>query len=738
MRRLAWFSAGFCAAALVFSLSLPWMIAVFLTAPAVILTLVPRTRPVGRRFAVLALGFTLGLGWCGLDWARNIRPLEALDGSARYVEAVAREASRKTAYGTSTTVELSIDGRDCRALLYGESSLVLRPGDRVSGKMRLRRTGAKFGDEDLYYGARGIGLRLYPADKPSISRPEVLPLRFYPAAFSMKLKESLPLPDRERGFAIALLTGDRSGLSDDFYDDMALAGTRHIVAVSGMHIGILTGALLLLIRNKRLAAFLGLPLLVFFGLCVGLSASVVRALVMQGFLLLAPVFWRENDPPTSLFAALTLILLPNPRAILDVGLQLSFGATAGILLFSRRVFDRLWNEKHKKWLGKLPCLRTLLAGVTASVSVIPLTLPLQLLYFEQFSLVGPLSSAVLVPLLPLVFTLGLLTALFSIVCFPLGSALACPLTWLIRISMRLTTAIAKLPFAAVSSRSFYLLVFLLALYTAAVYLMLDKRPCNPWVSLSCLAGLFALCLYLNATGTGTGSVTVLDVGQGQCVCFQSGGHAALYDCGGSKDAAEIAAQFLQSSGKRKVDFLVLSHYDSDHCNGVLRLLRRVKVGAIYLPQTPDENGTQAAILDAAQSSGVPTRFVNEDLRFDFGDGSIYVYAPVHPGEGNDACVAARFATGDFDVLLTGDMDASAENELIQDFEPVDVLVAGHHGAASSTGTAALDVLEPRCVLISAGKGNSYGHPAKETLKRLKNAGIAVYRTDQCGSITVWR
>ncbi len=660
----------------------------------------------------------------------------------RYVEAVAREASRKTAYGTSTTVELRIDGRDCRALLYGESSLVLRPGDRVTGKMRLRRTGAKLGDDDLYHGARGLALRLYPTDEPSISRPEVLPLRFYPAAFSVKLKESLPLPDQERGFAIALLTGDRSGLSDGFYDDMALAGTRHIVAVSGMHIGILTGALLLLIRNKRLAAFFGLPLLVFFGLCVGLSASVVRALVMQGFLLLAPVFRRENDPPTSLFAALTLILLPNPRAILDVGLQLSFGATAGILLFSRRVFDRLWNEKpqSKTRLGRMlsASLRTLLAGVTASVSVIPLTLPLQLLYFEQFSLAGPLSSAVLVPLLPLVFTLGLLTALSSMVCFPLGAALARPLTWLIRLFMRLTAVIAKLPFAAVSSRSFYLLVFLLALYAAAVYLMLDKRPCNPWVSLSCLAGLFALCLYLNATGTGRGSVTVLDVGQGQCVCFQSGGRAALYDCGGSRDAAEIAAQFLQSSGRRRIDFLVLSHYDSDHCNGVLRLLRRVKVDAIYLPQTPDENGAQAAILDAAQSYGVPTRFVNEDLRFAFGDGSVYVYAPVYSGEGNDACVAARFATGDFDVLLTGDMNAAAENELIQDFEPVDVLVAGHHGAASSTGTAILDVLTPRCVLISAGKGNSYGHPAKETLKRLKNAGAAVYRTDQCGSITVWR
>ncbi len=234
------------------------------------------------------------------------------------------------------------------------------------------------------------------------------------------------------------------------------------------------------------------------------------------------------------------------------------------------------------------------------------------------------------------------------------------------------------------------------------------------------------------------SVTVLDVGQGQCVCFQSGGRAALYDCGGERNPAETAVQFLQGSGHRSIDFLAVSHYDADHAGGVPRLLRRLRVGTLYLPETPDESGMRAAIVEAAKREGCEVRFVTEDLLLPFGGAMAWLYAPVREGEGNDASVAARFAYGDFDVLLTGDMGFTAEKKLIYDhrLQPVEVMVAGHHGSASSTGPGLLNRLLPRLVIVSAGADNPYGHPAQETLDRIEKTGALVYRTDQCGNITV--
>lgn len=750
MRRLAWFSGGACGAMLLFAagVSLNWQYAaalVFLIGAAG-LTLFKRTRLAGRCAAVLFLGYCAGLGWARLDYQKNVVPLEPFDGSTQAAEVMALEASKETAYGTSTTVELPLNGTDCRALLYGGYDLRLHPGDRVTGEMRIKGTGAGSGEDGIYYGARGVDLRLYLKGEPAVTRAGKLPPRLWPAAFVETLKDQLSilLSDPERGFETALLTGDRSGLEDDLYDDMGLAGTRHIVAVSGMHVGILAGFLLLL-RRKKLAAFLGLPLLLGFGLCVGLSASVVRAIVMQAFLLFAPVFDRENDPPTSLLTALLLVLLPNPRAILDAGLQLSFGSAAGILLFSEHILGAMWGSRWCKLLRGKPgwwngAVRTVLSSIAASLSVIPLTLPLQVYYFELFSLVSPLSAAVLVPLLPLAFSLGVLAALASLLWLPLGMLLARPLGWLLRGCIALTRLLAGIPFAAVSSRNVYLLIFLIGLYAVALCLLLSRQPGSFRLAGWSLAGLFILCVFLSVYENDRAALTMtaLDVGQGQCVCFQSGGRAALYDCGGEQNPAETAVQFLQGSGHRSIDFLAVSHYDADHAGGVPRLLRRLRVGTLFLPETPDESGMQAEILDAAERAGCEVRFVTEDLTLPFGGALAFLYAPVNEGEGNDASIAARFAYGDFDMLLTGDMGVTAEKKLIYEhqLQKVEVIVAGHHGAAASTGTGFLNILLPRLVLISAGEDNSYGHPAQETLDRIRKTGAQVYRTDQCGSITV--
>ena len=159
-----------------------------------------------------------------------------------------------------------------------------------------------------------------------------------------------------------------------------------------------------------------------------------------------------------------LILLPNPRAILDVGLQLSFASAAGILLFSKGLFapdvERPVDPAAAGRAGWLSgCLRAALSGVAASVSVLPLTMPLSLLYFDTVSLAAPLSSLLILPVIPACFTLSLLSALLGMLFLPLGLAAAWPLVWLLRYCMAVTGWAAELPFASVSMQGVYMAVF---------------------------------------------------------------------------------------------------------------------------------------------------------------------------------------------------------------------------------------------------------------------------------------
>ncbi len=530
-----------------------------------------------------------------------------------------------------------------------------------------------------------------------------------------------------------------------FLQQMTLSGSRHLAAVSGMHLSILAGALVLALGGRRrLAAVLGIPLVWGFALVAGMMPSAVRAAVMQSFLLLAPLLRRENDPPTAVLTALTLILLPNPRAVLDTGLQLSFAAVASVFLLSGRILRRLegtWCgalRRRVRFLGAL--VHTVLSGMAAALAVLPMTLPLSLLHFGSVSLAAPLAGALLAPLIPVCFLLALGTAAAGLVWAPLGAALAWPLLWGVRACMAVIRWTARLPFAAVPARSGYFVCFLLAVFLLALHGAVSDQRCSAWVRGGCLASLFAVCWLLESAEYDRAdlSVTLLDVGQGQCAYVESKGRGALYDCGGRYDAALRAALLLESRGG--LDFIAVSHYDEDHAGGVAALLRTVPVGTVFLPETPDDRGVQKEILEAAEAVGCRAVFVTEDLSVALGGAEARLFAPLEATADNAGSMAAHFRVGDFDVLFTGDLSAAAETRLLmrQRLPEVEVLIAGHHGAAGSTGAAILRHLTPEIVLISVGADNPFGHPSEEALARLAGSGAAVYRTDQCGDITVRR
>ena len=389
MRKLCWFALGFVLAVLAMVLMLGgrfwWLggIAVLLSVFAFLLR-----RPWARRAAITLLGLGFGMLWCGLYQGVFLRPLADVDGSVVPVEAVALEAPRETRYGGSVLVQMEHGGRRYRAVLYFQDQTVQpEAGDRISCNAKLVRGEEK---DDTYYSGKGVWLVGTVKGAWTVTKGGNSPAS-WPGKLSAKLGETAAriFPADVAGFLRGLLLGARDGMDYAQRNELSIAGIYHAVAVSGMHVSILFGMILILCGgNRRLAAAIGLPVVAFFVVMTGAAASSVRAGCMLALLMLAPLAGREDDPPTSIAAVLFVLLVANPWAILDIGLQLSFASTAGILLFSGKIYRSvpvgkrfgqfLGRHRHIGWL-----LRAVLSALCCSLASMVFSLPLTAVLYVQ-------------------------------------------------------------------------------------------------------------------------------------------------------------------------------------------------------------------------------------------------------------------------------------------------------------------------------------------------------------------
>lgn len=724
------------------------------------LTFLPQVRklPRGRTVRYAAFGLALGFLWtAGYSWV-FWRPAERLDEKTVRITATVSQWPQETDYGGfSVLARADTEGWvTVPILLYVDGQGAdLRPGDRIETVTHCALADqASSGEEITYYTAKGIFLTGQAYGRLDVERPDHIPLRDWPAYWSQALKESISkaFPDDVSGLVQALVTGNRDNLSDPFTTSLQRAGLSHTVAVSGMHLAFLAGLLSMLFGGwRRLASLVTIPVTILFTLTAGCTPSVVRAAVMILLLHIGPLFYRERDEFTSLGGALLLLLLYNPFSAAHIGLQLSFAAVAGIFLCAQplqtALMARIPFRPAKRWtlwwaIQLVPkfIVSTFCATLGASV----FTVPLSAIYFQSVSLIAPLSNLLTLWAVGILFGAGVLIGTLGMFVPELAALVALPIAPLGRYLNAVIDGLSSLTFSAVTTQSVYYRAWLVL-----VYLILILIPILPgkkrWIIPTC-CGVTTLCLamLLNAWSFwwGSGAVTVLDVGQGQSVLVRSGRFLCLVDCGGDSydSAGDIAADFLGDYGVERLDLLVLTHFHADHANGVTQLLKRVQVDTLAIPPaTGEEEPLREEILSAAQEQGVEVLEVEEDTLLTLDQNrTIQLYAPLGAGETNEAGLTCLVSNGDFDTLITGDMGADVEQQLLTHaaLPDLEVLVAGHHGSKSSTSEQLLAATAPDYAFLSVGEHNSYGHPAQETLERLAAAGCRIYRTDLQGTITL--
>lgn len=740
MRKLMWFTIGFgsaCAFGAYFYVPWLWIAAIAALVLCVLLLVGMRWFKPLRIGAAILLGISVGLGWfTGFD-AIQLSSARKIDGEKLHTEIMARDYSYETSYGCSFVGEVNIDGSTYRVRTYLHSKDELKPGDRAQGTFKFRLTTAGSLDEPTYHQGKGIFLIAYPERDIALVKSNTVDVTDYPAIWRQKLIGIIEstMPGDVSGFAKALLLGDRSDIDYETNTAFKVSGISHIIAVSGLHVSIVFGLLYMLAGRRRwLTVLITIPAVSLFMAIAGFSPSVVRAGIMQILLVIAMAFDREYDPPTELAFSVLVMLAVNPLTVTSVSFQLSVACMAGIFLFSEPI--RHWISDRKRlgrWRNRFT--RWFSSSVSISLSAMVFTVPLVAMYFGAVSLIGVITNLLVLWLVTYIFYGIMLICAVGCIHAGAASILGWVIAWPIRFVVATAKVLSAFPFAAVFTKSIYVIIWLVFCYLLfAVFLFVKKRP-----GVFAGSAVIGLCLALACSWSEPllfdCSVTAMDVGQGQCILLQSEGKNYLVDCGGSydDDTADIAAETMLSQGISRLNGVILTHFDKDHVGAVPYLLTRIDTNAVYIPYAQDEDGFCENLAKLGDWEMVS---VKDDLAITIGDAKLTIFAPISYKSGNESSMCVLFQTENCDILVTGDRDQQGESILLErnDIPELDLLVVGHHGARTSTGEELLAATKPKYAIISVGEGNSYNHPADETLARLTKHGCEILRTDYFGTI----
>lgn len=533
------------------------------------------------------------------------------------------------------------------------------------------------------------------------------------------------------GVLVALAIGDQQAIDPELWQVFARTGVTHLLSVSGLHVTMVAGLaawlagwawrrspwLMLRLPAQKVSALAGFLAALSYCLLAGFAVPAQRTLYMLAVVALALWTGRTTAVSRVLAAALLLVLLLDPWAVLAAGFWLSFGAVA--LLFY--VGTGRLGEGH--WLAAWGR-----AQWAVTIGMVPALLAL----FQQFSLVSPLANAVAIPVVSL-----LVTPLALAGSLPLGEPLLWLAHWLTALLMHLLDWLAVSDWAVWQQQAPP--VWAVALGIAGVgWLLLPRGFPARWIGVVALLPLVAVPVERPAAGELL--VRVLDVGQGLAVHVQTAAHDLIYDTGPafSADAnsgSRIIVPYLRAVGVRRLDALVISHQDKDHEGGAEAVLEAIPTVRLLTSVSAEHPLSAVPVPHRACVDGEAWSW--DGVRFEILHPVAGDYSTARKSNALSCVLKVSAPAGA--MLLTGDIEARDEAALRArhaDKLPAEVLVPAHHGSRSSSSPAFVAGVSPRLAMISAGYRNRFGHPSPEVTERLAIAGIGMHRTDGEGALTV--
>ena len=681
----------------------------------------------------------------------------------------------------------------------------------------------------------------------------------------------------------AMLLGEKREMDQELRTLYQVNGIGHILAISGLHLSFIGVGMYKILRritgSYPVGGVFGILFLMLYILMIGCTVSAVRALTMFLFRVGADMAGRHYDAPTALSVAAVVVLLWRPLSLYDGGFWLSFGAVLAILavvpvvqegictrtlhsngqkmkmktkvsvqealsVYASRSTDVSYNglvgvtgnrrgeTQSSPRQNREDCFlstylmevwehvrQVILQGLTASVGINLVILPILLYYFFEFPLYSFILNFFVIPLMSVLLFLGMTGSLFTMWLAPVSALLfwiCSKILWIYKMSCEITLVLpgARLVIGrpdmwqiAVYYGILLLGVILLRYMILSVktqeeqkekgnqrkqregqsrsfngnvasigHIEFSRDSKNRKKKQIAVFSLWALGIMILITRFGEiGKLTtvVLDVGQGDGI-FMRGPEGGTYLVdGGSSDVNKVGQYrlepFLKSQGVGMLDYVLISHGDNDHMNGVGELIERqnigVKIGTLVLPVKEVWDEALEELARKARNRGIRVVMIEPGLSIREGEMMLTCIQPGNmeiksedaesrqtnavPGTGstglkpgNEASMVLAVQYGEFDMLLTGDVEGEGEMQLIKQLEESyldctwEVLKVAHHGSKNSSAKEFLRQVQPVYALISAGQGNRYGHPHQETIKRLADVGSRIYSTQENGAIIV--
>lgn len=517
------------------------------------------------------------------------------------------------------------------------------------------------------------------------------------------------------------------------------SGLLHILAASGMNVAFIYGFWVFFMRRIRapfkLTVLTGMGVVIIYTFMTGLGASVIRAALMLLFILAGKLIDRDAHTVSLLAFVAMLMLIYNPAFINDVGFQLSFIVTFGLLTTANVIFEKYKESKIPDWL-----IAAILIPVIAQIWVAPI----QMFYFNTFSTYSVLANVLSMPFLSVISFGGFVSSIIAILT-PFTDKICMfsdiILNFILNILVFISDFFAGLPHSLLTTT--HPNIFQLFIYYGIVLFvtMSIKTVFNKRLVSTCILLFTILLLSLINIPSNDLQIIAFDVQNADCFLIKTPRNKYfIIDTGragykGSKaQANSIIIKYLKDRGIKNIEGMIITHFDNDHSGGAVDIMQNLNVKQVYINSFEDKSMTSTNIYKTLKELKIPSQIPNNNKSI-YSENSLNMQTYLAEAEeDNEKSIITLLSYKDFDMLFTGDAGTDAFNQLKKDIpHNIEVLKVGHHGGPHVVSSEMLNHLNTKVSVISTGP-NAFGHPNKGTLDILRKTDI--YRTDRHNSIKI--
>ncbi len=548
------------------------------------------------------------------------------------------------------------------------------------------------------------------------------------------------MPKRTANLLLGILIGERDNIQEDIIESFRTANLSHILAVSGAHTSyIILGITYLISKSKtpkRIGYIITIIILLIFIIITGASYSVVRACIMAIVVIGAKICYRKENFFTSICISLIIILIQNPFAINDIGLKLSFMGTAGIVIFNKSITNFFIKLKIKQKIAE-----ALSVTFSAQLMIMPITI----LNFNTISLTFFISNILASPLLGIIIIFGFISIFISSILNPISKILFLILHIFLELLILVSKVTEKIPGSSILVKTpniLFAIVYYILILFSNYFFVIKQSPTrrfhkkiikiitikNIKNTVKVIVVVFLIMLLLTRIVriiNPTLKIYFIDVGQGDSTLIVTPKNKKILIDGG-EGKTNVLFQYLLDRRINKIDYIIISHFDSDHCNGLIEIIEKMRVENIVMSKQSKESEEYKKILEIIKQKNIKVSSVKAEDKIII-EKNLYTKI-LNPAEKfefqdlNNNAIVAKLVYKNFSMLFTGDIEKAEEN-LAKKYKnelKSTILKVAHHGSKTSTSEEFLKYVEPQIALIGVGENNKFGHPNQITIEKLKN------------------